>query len=157
MTWKRWAALAAGCAVALVAVAYPFGRPVVEFVVNLFDTSDFPARWHSGNWSTKHAWLHIISDLFLRSLWFGAGRRRPAKIDPRAQAVILAVTVVLAVLAPLLARLLYMACSRQREYLADASAARFTRYPEGLASALEKIAVAAPSMKGAGRGTATSA
>jgi heat shock protein HtpX len=98
--------------------------------------------------------ITVISDLFLRSLWFGAGRRRSSKIDPRAQAVILAVTVVLAVLAPLLARLLYMACSRQREYLADASAARFTRYPEGLASALEKIAVAAPSMKGANRAIA---
>jgi len=98
--------------------------------------------------------ITIISDLFLRSLWFGPGRRRSAKIDPRAQAAILAVTVVLAFLAPLLARLLYMACSRQREYLADASAARFTRYPEGLASALEKIALVAPSMKGVNRALA---
>jgi heat shock protein HtpX len=44
------------------------------------------------------------------------------------------------ILAPIMARMLYFACSRRREYLADASAARFTRYPEGLASALEKIA-----------------
>jgi heat shock protein HtpX len=48
---------------------------------------------------------------------------------------------VLAILAPIVANLLYLACSRRREYLADASAARFTRYPEGLASALEKIAL----------------
>ncbi len=47
---------------------------------------------------------------------------------------------VFALLAPLFARLLQMAVSRQREYLADASAAKLTRYPEGLASALEKIA-----------------
>ena len=49
------------------------------------------------------------------------------------------VALVLAILAPLIARLLYFACSRQREYLADASAAQFTRLPSGLASALQKI------------------
>ncbi|HVR86274.1 MAG TPA: M48 family metalloprotease, partial [Planctomycetota bacterium] len=51
--------------------------------------------------------------------------------------------IALAILAPFLAQMMYFACSRRREYLADASAARFTRYPEGLASALEKIAVQA--------------
>ncbi len=70
MTRKHWAVLAAGGAVVLVAVAYLFGRPVVEFVANLFDTSDFPARWHSGNWSTKHGWLHILSDLFVFGAYF---------------------------------------------------------------------------------------
>jgi heat shock protein HtpX len=49
------------------------------------------------------------------------------------------IVVILVVLSPILVRLLYLATSRWREYLADASAARFTRYPEGLASALEKI------------------
>jgi heat shock protein HtpX len=53
--------------------------------------------------------------------------------------ILLVATIVAAVLAPLLANLLYLACSRKREYLADASAARFTRYPPGLASALEKM------------------
>ncbi|HQO36324.1 MAG TPA: M48 family metalloprotease, partial [bacterium] len=57
----------------------------------------------------------------------------------QAQAILLIVALVIAILAPICARLLYFACSRRREYLADASAARFTRYPEGLASALEKI------------------
>jgi len=47
--------------------------------------------------------------------------------------------IVLAILAPFFARLLYLACSRRREYLADAGAVQLTRYPEGLASALEKI------------------
>ena len=53
--------------------------------------------------------------------------------------IIMIVALVLAILAPILARLLYFAISRKREYLADASAVRLTRYPEGLAAALEKI------------------
>lgn len=83
----------------------------------------------------------ILSQFFLRFMWFGgtAGRRRSSGGDPRVQAAILAVAILVAILAPLFARLLYFACSRRREYLADASGARFTRYPEGLASALEKI------------------
>lgn len=85
--------------------------------------------------------ITIIADMFLRSMWFGAGRRRSAKIDARAQLIIVAIAVVAAILAPICARLLYLASSRSREYLADASSARFTRYPEGLASALEKIAL----------------
>jgi heat shock protein HtpX len=68
------------------------------------------------------------------------GRRGGGRSDKGA-GVLLALVFVLAVVSPILAQLLYLACSRQREYLADASAARFTRYPEGLASALEKIAV----------------
>ncbi|MDM8000037.1 MAG: M48 family metalloprotease [Dehalococcoidia bacterium] len=54
--------------------------------------------------------------------------------------VIILVAIVLAILAPILAQLIYYAVSRKREYLADASGALYTRYPEGLASALEKIA-----------------
>ncbi len=83
----------------------------------------------------------VISEIFLRSLFFGGRRRssRSSKGGGQAQLVILAAAILLAILAPILARMLYFACSRQREYLADASAARFTRYPEGLASALEKI------------------
>ncbi|MFC1781848.1 M48 family metalloprotease, partial [Planctomycetota bacterium] len=57
-----------------------------------------------------------------------------------AQAVILIIAILAAILAPIMAYLLYFALSRKREYLADAGAARLTRYPEGLASALEKIA-----------------
>lgn len=83
----------------------------------------------------------IIADVFLRSLWYGSGRRRSSssKGGGQAQAILLVIAILLAILAPLLAQLLYLACSRKREYLADASGARFTRYPEGLASALEKI------------------
>lgn len=90
----------------------------------------------------------LISDGFLRYLWYGGGRRTSSRRGGKAQIIMLAVAILVAVLAPIVARLLYLACSRKREYLADASAARFTRYPSGLASALEKIAAnAAPAAK----------
>lgn len=92
----------------------------------------------------------LISEVFVRSLFFGAGRRssRSSKGGGgQAQAIILIVAIVIAILAPIVARLLYFACSRRREYLADASSARFTRYPEGLASALEKISKRATGAK----------
>jgi heat shock protein HtpX len=81
----------------------------------------------------------IITDIFFRMMWFGGGRRRDSGGSGQGQAIILAVAIVAAILAPIFAQMLYFACSRKREYLADASAARFTRYPPGLASALEKI------------------
>ncbi len=87
----------------------------------------------------------IISDVFLRGMWLsgGSGRRyrsgSSAKVGGQAQIILMLVAIVFAILSPLLARLFYFAISRRREYLADASAARLTRYPEGLASALEKI------------------
>ena len=84
--------------------------------------------------------IAILSDVFFRSLWFGGGGgRRRGSGGGQAQLIILAATVIVAILAPICAQLLYFACSRKREYLADASASQFTRYPEGLASALQKI------------------
>ena len=83
----------------------------------------------------------LIADLFLRGV-FSGGRRSSSRSKGGGGFLIL-IAILLAILAPILARLLYFACSRRREYLADASAARFTRYPEGLASALEKISVSA--------------
>jgi heat shock protein HtpX len=64
------------------------------------------------------------------------------------------IAIVFAILAPILAQLLYFAISRKREYLADASAVRYTRYPEGLASALEKIADNSIELKTANKVTA---
>jgi heat shock protein HtpX len=84
----------------------------------------------------------ILSEIIRRSLWFGGrGRSRSsARGAGQAQVILLIVGLVFAILGPLMAQLLYFACSRKREFLADASSAQFTRYPEGLASALEKIA-----------------
>jgi heat shock protein HtpX len=80
----------------------------------------------------------IISEIFLRSLLFS--RVGGSKKGGQAQIIIMVIALVFAILAPILAQLLYFSISRKREYLADASAVRLTRYPEGLASALEKIA-----------------
>jgi heat shock protein HtpX len=102
----------------------------------------------------------LISHFFLRSLWFmpSSGRRYRKSSSSggggQAQLILLAVTIILAILAPIFARLIYLAISRKREYLADASAAQFTRYPEGLASALEKIADVGIPLESANKATA---
>jgi heat shock protein HtpX len=62
--------------------------------------------------------------------------------------------IVLMILAPIMAQLIYFAISRKREYMADASSALYTRYPEGLASALEKIAASTGQLKSANQATA---
>ncbi|MEX2016431.1 MAG: M48 family metalloprotease, partial [Candidatus Hydrogenedentales bacterium] len=89
----------------------------------------------------------MLAEVLLRSRRFSGGRLA-ARLDGGdggggaggvAVLVILAIALLLAVLGPLLARLIYLAVSRRREYLADASAAVYTRFPEGLASALEKL------------------
>ena len=88
----------------------------------------------------------LLSQVFLRGMFYssmGGSRRRYSsggKGGGQAQIVMLIIAIVAAIVAPLMAYLLYFALSRRREYLADAGAARLTRYPEGLASALEKIA-----------------
>ena len=70
------------------------------------------------------------------------------------QLLILVVAIVLMILAPIMAQLIYFAISRRREYLADASSALYTRYPEGLASALEKLAASTSQLKSANQATA---
>jgi len=85
----------------------------------------------------------FLADAFWRGLRYGGRIRSRGRGGGQAQAILFILAIVLAILAPIFARLLYFACSRKREYLADASSARFTRYPEGLASALEKIETAA--------------
>lgn len=79
----------------------------------------------------------ILADMFMRSMWFG-GRRNNDE-DSRANAIFLVIGIVFALVTPLIATLIQLAVSRKREFLADASGALLTRYPEGLASALEKI------------------
>lgn len=101
----------------------------------------------------------LISELFLRGLWYSSASSRRFRGSSRsgggqAQAIIMIVAIVFAILAPLVARLLYFALSRRREYLADASAARLTRYPEGLASALEMISTQTADLSSANKVTA---
>lgn len=98
--------------------------------------------------------IALIGDFFLRSLIFGGGRRRRGGGGKGGGGgPLMLVALVLAILAPIFAKMLQLAVSRQREYLADASAARLTRYPEGLASALEKIAGDRAPLQAANRAT----
>lgn len=81
----------------------------------------------------------LLADLARRVLFYSGGTRRRTSSGGRGAAPVYLLAIVLILVAPLLARLMYLALSRRREYLADAGAALATRYPEGLASALEKI------------------
>jgi heat shock protein HtpX len=98
----------------------------------------------------------LISDFFLRGLWFGGGRggRRGGDGGNQLQLIMLLVAIVLAILAPLFARLLQLSISRQREFLADATAVRLTRNPKGLADALQKISGDREVLEAANRATA---
>ena len=84
----------------------------------------------------------------------GGSRRSSSSGGGYAQLIILAVALVLMILAPIAAQLIYFAISRKREYMADASSALYTRYPEGLASALEKISGSTVQLKSANKATA---
>ena len=94
-----------------------------------------------------------------RFLIFGSmtGSRRSSSSGGggQAQIIILVVSLVFMILAPIMAQLIYFAISRKREYLADASAALYTRYPEGLASALEKLGASPGQLKSANKATAS--
>lgn len=79
--------------------------------------------------------VSIVSDMFMRSMLFGGSRDN----DNKGGNVLMIVGIVLSILAPIFALLLQLGISRRREYLADASGALLTRYPEGLANALQKI------------------
>lgn len=90
--------------------------------------------------------IAILSDIFLRSMFFGGGRRR-SEGGGQVGVVIFLIGIALSILAPISATLIQLAISRKREFLADSSGALLTRYPEGLASALEKIAKDVTPMK----------
>lgn len=79
----------------------------------------------------------IVSHLILRSLWFGG--RRDNRNRGGIMIILIIVGIILAIFAPIVVRLVQFSISRKREFLADASGVSVTRYPEGLASALEKI------------------
>ena len=81
----------------------------------------------------------ILSHMILRSYWWGGRNRRDRDKGGNLGLILVAVGFLLAIFAPILTRLVQMAVSRRREFLADASGAELTRYPDGLADALEKI------------------
>ena len=80
--------------------------------------------------------IAILSDMFIRSVWFGGSSRDD---DNKGSNILMIVGLVFVILSPIIATLIQLAISRKREYLADATGALLTRYPEGLASALRKI------------------
>jgi heat shock protein HtpX len=82
----------------------------------------------------------LISDIGTRAFFYGPRRRSSDRGGGPIMLIVALVAIVLAILAPIFAKLIQLAVSRQREFLADASAARMTRYPEGLARALESLA-----------------
>ncbi len=105
---------------------------------------------HVRNYDTRFAmllavmvgFLVLAADLFRRWMWWGGGRRRSRRDRSGGgggAAIIAVAAILLSIVAPILAKLIQLAASRQREYLADASGVELTRYPEGLASALEKL------------------
>jgi heat shock protein HtpX len=95
----------------------------------------------------------LLADFFLRWSWFG-GSRRDSKDSGQIGMIIFVVAIILSILSPLVAKLIQMAISRKREFLADANGALLTRYPEGLASALEKISADTEPLKAANKATA---
>ena len=98
--------------------------------------------------------IAILADFFLRfTFWGGARRSNDRGGGGGAQAIIFVIAIVLAILAPIIARFIQLAVSRQREYLADASSVELTRNPYGLERALAKISGDKEVLEVANRGT----
>lgn len=95
----------------------------------------------------------LVSDWMLRSFLFG-GRKRRSSGGGQAGTILMLVALALAILSPIIAQLIRLAISRRREFLADANSARLTRYPQGLASALRKIASDTEPLEVANKATA---
>lgn len=97
--------------------------------------------------------IALVSDWFLRSLFWG-GFGRDDRDNKSANIIFMLTGIALAILSPIIAMLIQLAISRKREFLADASGALLTRYPEGLASALEKISAYSRPMRTLNNATA---
>ena len=96
--------------------------------------------------------LSLVADMFTRSLFFGGGRK--SDDDSRGSNIFAIIGIAFIILSPIIATMIQLAISRRREYLADATGALLTRYPEGLARALEKISQYGAPMKSASNATA---
>ncbi len=104
--------------------------------------------------TTLVGFVVLLSDWALRWSFFGFGRERDDNQNGQLRAIMTIVALILAILAPVFATLLQLAISRKREFLADADGALLTRYPEGLARALEKISSSSEELATANRATA---
>lgn len=97
--------------------------------------------------------ITLLSDFFLRSMLYG-NHNGGGERDGRLQIILIIAGFALAIFSPIIAQLIQFAISRKREFLADASGALITRYPEGLASALQKIGAYKQPMRNANHATA---
>jgi len=98
--------------------------------------------------------LALLANFFIRSQFWGFGRRRSNDDNGGLGIILMIIGIVLAILSPIIAKLIQLAISRKREFLADASGALLTRYPKGLANALEKISQQSQPLKHANNATA---
>lgn len=96
----------------------------------------------------------LMADFFIRARYFGFGRRDSDRQSGQIGAILMIIGLILAILSPVIAQLIQLAISRKREFLADASGALMTRYPEGLARALEKIQTDTRALQRANNATA---
>jgi heat shock protein HtpX len=96
----------------------------------------------------------LVSDFFIRAQFWGGGGNSGNDSGGQARTVMIVVGFLLALFAPIVAQLIQLAISRKREFLADASGALLTRYPEGLAGALRKIGAYQAPMRRANHATA---
>lgn len=96
----------------------------------------------------------LLADWFRHWAFWGGRRRSDNEGGGQLQVILIIVAVILSILAPIAAVLMQLAISRKREFLADADGALLTRYPEGLASALEKISMDTEPLEAANRATA---
>ena len=97
--------------------------------------------------------MALAGDFFFRMMWLGGGRRRDYNSNGT-QSIFILLAFILAILSPIIAQLIQLAVSRQREFLADASGAVLTRNPDSLADALMKISADKEPLEVANKGTA---
>ncbi len=98
--------------------------------------------------------ITLLADWFLRASFFGGRRKSDSEGGNQMQIFFMIAGILLAILSPIIATLIKLAVSRQREFLADASGALLTRHPEGLARALEKISKDTEPLEAANKATA---
>ena len=95
----------------------------------------------------------MLSDFFTRSFFFGSSRRR-SESDRGGNPILMIIGLILLILSPIFGKLMQLAISRKREYMADATSVQFTRNPEGLISALQKISADPNELQTANKATA---